>query len=63
MLLEHGIAVDEALLEAHPLPLQPVQLKLHLLRDLNFVLTQDVELVMEWLKLGLNVGNVSLERL
>lgn len=58
--LEHDIAVNEALLEGHPVPLQPLQLKLHLLRNLHFVLPEDVEPIMQGLKLGLSVGNVIL---
>lgn len=55
---EHGITVNEALLEGHPVALQSVQLELHLLWDGHLVLPEDVELVVERLKLGLNIGDV-----
>ena len=58
MLLEHGVTVDEALLEGHPGALQLPQQNLLLFRNLNLVLTENVELVLQWLKLGLNVWYV-----
>ena len=58
MFLEHALAVNEALLEGHPVCLQALQLVLHFLRDRDLVLTENVELVMEGLKLSFNVGDV-----
>lgn len=60
MFLEHGVTVDETLLEGHPVGLETLQLLLHLLRNLNLVLPQEVELVMQGLKLRLDGRDVCL---
>ena len=63
VLLEHALAVNEALLEGHPAGLEPLQPRLCLLGDLHLVLAEDVELVVQRLKLGLNVRPVSQQLL
>lgn len=60
MFLQHGITVNKALLEGHPVPLKSLQLKLNLLWDLDFVLPEDIKLVVKRLKLGFSLWDFIL---
>ena len=63
VLLKHVITVNEALLKGHQVAGQAFQVCVHLLRDLDLVLAQHVELVIEGLQLSLHGGHVPLELL
>ena len=54
VLLEHSLAVYETLLKRHPVSLESLQLEVHFIWDCHFILSEDVELVVEWLELSLN---------
>lgn len=58
VLLEFGISIDQTLLEAGPAGLKALMLGLHSLGYHHFMLVEHIKLVIQRLKLRLNVRNI-----
>ena len=59
--LEHGISINECLLEGDPLTTEIVEHLWHILRDLYLILLHNGKLVIQGLELCFNVGLVIVE--